>query len=445
MPAVKNKKIYLAGLTCVSCENIIKEEAQSISGIVRVKASVKTQSAEIEYLGDLPWPELKQKIEKMGYGCALEQSQLQAIKKKSATLEQWFYSVLIVLALYLIYLYFQWIGVLSWLDFNPSDINFGAAFMIGIVASLSSCLAVVGGVVISFAAKYQSRGTAWQRNVEPHLLFHVGRLSSFFILGGALGWLGSKISLSTSFFSWLTILVALVLLWLALNILGLLPSLTKFGLSMPKSSFKIWQKLKNSEHKAAPLLLGAFTFFLPCGFTQSMQLFAISSGNFWLGAFTLFLFALGTAPVLFLVGSTTSRFQHLKSIVFEKAIGLLLLVFALYTLSSGLAVRGIYFGSLFQEKGTAVLNQDDQQVIKMGIDYSGYNPSVFYLKKDVPVKWIIDGTQASGCTNQIIVPDLGIQKSLTKGDNIIEFTPKKTGKINFSCWMGMVRGQFIIE
>ncbi len=445
MAEIKNKKIYLSGLTCVSCENIIKEEAQSISGIVTVKASVKTQSADIEYVGNLPWELLKQRIEKLGYRAALEPGVLEKVSHKKATLEQWFYAFLLVLSFYAVYKYLAWIGLLDWLNFQPKDINFGAAFMIGIIASLSTCLAVVGGVVLSFAAKYQSRGNAWQRNVEPHLLFHLGRLVSFFVLGGLLGWLGSKISLSTTFFSWLTILVALILVWLALNILGLLPSLSKFGFSMPKSSFKVWQKLKNSEHQAAPLVLGAFTFFLPCGFTQSMQLFAISSGHFWTGAMTLFLFALGTAPVLFLVGSTTSRFQNLKSVVFEKALGLLILLFALYTLSAGLATKGVVFDLKPAGQQNFVLNQGEQQIVKMAIGYSGYEPSEFVLQKDVPVKWIIDATDMTGCTSQIIVPDLKIRKNLSRGENIIEFTPNQAGKISFSCGMGMVRGKFIVK
>ena len=449
MSEVKTKKIYLAGLTCVSCENIIKEEAQSVSGIVEVRASAKTQTAEIVYVGDLPWGALKNKIEKLGYQAALHPEDLAKAQAKKASPEQWLYAFLIILGLYLVYRYLRWIGLLDWLDFQPKDINFGVALLIGVVASLSTCLAVVGGVVISFAAKYQSRGSAWQRNIEPHLLFHLGRLASFFVLGGFLGWLGSKINLSTSFFSWFTILVALVLLWLALNILGLLPSLSKFGFSMPKSSFKIWQKLKNSEHKAAPLLLGGFTFFLPCGFTQSMQLFAISSGSFWQGAMTLFLFALGTAPILFLVGSTTSRFQHLKSLVFQKAIGLLILLFALYTLTAGLSQYGFNLSVLKNTDNNVKQNQveltNGTQIVRMAENNYGYSPNKFTIQKDVPVKWIIDAQAPYSCASSLIVPKLNIRKNLVLGENVIEFTPKEAGRITFSCGMGMYNGVFNVE
>ena len=45
----------------------------------------------------------------------------------------------------------------------------------------------------------------------------------------------------------------------------------------------------------------------------------------------------------------------------------------------------------------------------------------------------------NSCNNAVVVPSLNIQKTLKSGENIIEFTPKDKD-INFSCWMGMIRG-----
>lgn len=245
--------------------------------------------------------------------------------------------------------------------------------------------------------------------------------------------------------SWFTVFIALVLAWLALNILGFVPSLSTLGIRMPKKSMGTWKKLQQSEHALAPIILGGFTFFLPCGFTQSMQLFAMSSGNFFTGGMTMFLFALGTLPVLLGLGVATTRFKNMNTVVLQKAIGLLVLIFAFYTMSSGLAIKGIDINFWHSKKVGSVVTQSNVQIINMAITYSGYDPSVFKLKKDVPVKWIIDGQQVSGCTNEIIVPDLNIRQSLSPGENIVEFTPTKKGTLSFSCWMGMVRGKFIVE
>lgn len=88
---------------------------------------------------------------------------------------------------------------------------------------------------------------------------------------------------------------------------------------------------------------------------------------------------------------------------------------------------------------TKAILKDGIQVVNITADGNGYTPNVMYVKKDVPVKWIIDGKQINSCNNAIVVPALNIKKQLDNGENIIEFTPKDKG-INFSCWMGMITG-----
>jgi len=79
------------------------------------------------------------------------------------------------------------------------------------------------------------------------------------------------------------------------------------------------------------------------------------------------------------------------------------------------------------------------------VEYSGYNPDVIKIKAGVPVRWEIDGKQITGCTSDIVVPNLKINKKLNSGLNVIEFTAPNKGTLNFSCGMGMVRGKFIVE
>lgn len=441
----QSKEIYISGMTCTSCEVLITDSIkENIKDVTYIKVNHRQGKAEVGHGGkQLPWPKIFDTIKELGYEASFEPIKK---KKQKASLEQWVYSVLLVVSIYLVYRYLQWIGLLNWLEIDTSDINYGASFIIGIVASLSSCLVVVGAVVMSFAAKYQAHGSFYQRNLKPHLLFHIGRLLSFFILGGVLGMIGSWFNISDNFMSWFTVFIALVLFWLSLNILGFVPSLSTLGIRMPKKSMGAWKRLQESEHALAPAILGAFTFFLPCGFTQSMQLFAMSSGSFMTGAMTLFLFALGTSPVLLGLGVATTRFKNMKTVVLQKAIGFIVLFFAFYTLSSGLALKGvdINFWSSAGSSGQAV-SQGDVQVVEMAVTYRGYEPSSIKLIKGVPVRWVIDGQQVSGCTNEIIVPELDIRKKLVQGENIIEFIPTKEGSISFSCWMGMVRGKFIVE
>lgn len=87
----------------------------------------------------------------------------------------------------------------------------------------------------------------------------------------------------------------------------------------------------------------------------------------------------------------------------------------------------------------------DEQVVRMAVEYSGFNPSTIRVKQGILVKWIIDGKQVTGCTNRIVSKDFDINKPLVKGENIVIFTPTQKGTYQFSCWMGMVRGKIIVE
>ncbi|MBU1130809.1 sulfite exporter TauE/SafE family protein [Patescibacteria group bacterium] len=438
------KKIYIDGMTCVSCETIIADKLKGIEGIDEVSVCHKKRIAEFSYKDKEPdLKKIAEKIKELGYQASL--NPFKGKGKQKTTAKQWLYSILIVAGLYLLYRLFSYLGLLSWLNIEATNITYSVAFLIGIVASMSSCLVVVGAVVISFSAKYQTKGSFYQTNIKPHFLFHFGRLATFFILGGFLGIIGGWLNFSSAFIGWFSVVIAVVLAWLGLNILGVLPSLSTIGIRLPKGSMKIWSNLKESEHALAPIILGGFTFFLPCGFTQSMQLFAMSSGSFWTGAITMFLFALGTAPILIGLGITTARFKNTKTAVFQKAVGFIVILFSLYTVSSGFALAGINIDLLNKKVIGATAARNNIQVIEMNVSYGGFSPNVFKIKKGIPVKWLINGQQVSGCTNEIISPSLGIKQKIYPGENIIEFTPDKTGTIGFSCWMGMVRGKFIIE
>jgi uncharacterized protein len=441
----KSKKLFINGMTCVSCESIITDELNNITEVHSVTVCRKNKTADIVYSGDEKpdFDKMLQSVNSLGYKAAFHPHDEEP--KEKASFGQWIGAIAIVGLFYVVYKYLEWIGLLNWIDVDSTDIGFGVAFMIGIVASLSTCLAVVGAVVISFAAKYKSNGNFYQSSVKPHLLFHLGRLITFFVLGGILGVVGSWFGLSTSFMGWFTIVIAIVLIWMGLNLLGFLPNLSTVGLRLPKKTTVLWNRLKQSEHPLAPIILGGFTFFLPCGFTQSMQLFAVSSGSFWTGGFTMMLFALGTVPILISLGIATTRFQHKKTIVWHKVIGMIIIIFAVYTFMTGYALAGINFNSNKVDVNIGQSSSGQVQEIVMDIDYSGFTPSTLRVKKGQSVRWVINGNRVSGCMNEIIVPALDLRKRIQSGKNIIEFTPASAGTIPFSCWMGMVRGKIIVE
>jgi uncharacterized protein len=232
----------------------------------------------------------------------------------------------------------QKMGLVNLIGGSSGDLSLVTVMIIGIVASLSSCMAVVGGLVLSMSATFAQAGD----KVKPQILFHLSRLVSFFILGGVIGVIGSAFTLSRAGNLILGLLVALVMLVMGINLLGIFKFTKRLQPLMPKFISSHAQALSSANHSLTPLLLGVITFFLPCGFTQAMQVYTLSTGSFLAGGITMLAFALGTLPVLALLSFGSSFIRDRKaSGVFYKSAGLVVIMFAIINLLGALAVAGV--------------------------------------------------------------------------------------------------------
>src|SRR3989344_1876038 len=178
-----------------------------------------------------------------------------------------------------------------------------------------------------------------------------------------------------------------------------------------------------------------------------MQLYAMSTGSFSKGALILGVFALGTAPGLLGVGGLTAILKGPFSRYFFKFAGLVVVILALVNISNGYNLtgwRGISFAKNISGDIQNTVIKNDEQLIRMDQNTTGYSPDSFTVKQNIPVKWIITGKDQSSCSNSLIMTAFGIKKGLKLGENIITFTPKETGQFKFSCIMGMYRGTITV-
>ena len=340
-------------------------------------------------------------------------------------------------------------------SFTPgAAMSFGAIFVVGLIAASSSCIAVTGGLLLSSAARFNERYASATRaqKIRPVLIFVLGRIASYAVLGGLLGVVGSALSPSPAVTAVITIVAALYMLIMGLDMLGLAPVwLKRFLPRLPKSLSHRVLDADDKSHPAMPFFLGAGTFFLPCGFTQALQLYALTTGSFAVGATSLLAFALGTAPALIGLGVASASLKGKTGKFFFQFSGALVVVLGLWNIQNGLAIAG-YSGpdqtdnlpgpAAAADPGVVIKN--GVQVVKMKVNSYGYSPERFTIQAGVPVRWEVDGTQAGGCAGVIISRQLGIQKLLESGINVFEFTPDKPGEIKFSCSMGMYRGSFTV-
>ncbi|MSU75182.1 MAG: hypothetical protein EXS55_01565 [Candidatus Magasanikbacteria bacterium] len=336
-----------------------------------------------------------------------------------------------------------------------AGMSLGAIFVIGLVAASSSCIAVTGGLLLSSAAKFNERFQSTKKfgRMRPVLLFIVGRVVGYAVLGGVLGMVGGFLTPSPLITGLITLAAANYMFIMGLDMLGLAPNWLKSRMiHWPKWLGRRVFKLETKEHALAPFFLGAGTFFLPCGFTQALQLYTLTTGSFWTGAASLGVFALGTAPALFTLGLASNALKGKAGKFFFQFSGALVVVLGLWNMQNGLTILGYplnFGGSTTRAAVTSDQNvtiAGNTQVVKMKVDTSsgGYLPSHFTVKAGIPVRWEVDATQAAGCASVLASRQLKLQKFLTPGLNVIEFTPTGQGEIAFNCSMGMYRGSFTV-
>lgn len=435
-------------MTCASCELLLERKLKAIPGITAVKANHKTDTIKITAKENaLPNADvIASVITEAGYSIA--NGTTPTVASVSPDKRKWMEiggSLLVIFALYKL---LQAFDIVSLAPSTSGALSLGGIFVIGLVAGTSSCLAVTGGLLLAIAAKHNElhKADSPTEKFKPLLQFNIGRLVSYYVLGGLVGVLGSAITPSVTVTGYINIVVALVMLYLALTILNIIPK-GSFPLRPPKRLSHWIADLSESRHPAAPLTLGAMTFFLPCGFTQSLQFAALATGNFVMGATIMLMFALGTLPSLLGISAVSAKMKGKHSHMFLRFSGTLVLVLSLFNLQSGFALVGIDTTGTFgnapapQNAGAPAVKGNVQEVAMRVTSY-GYEPSNLTITAGVPVRWTVDGTNAAGCTSVLVIPSLNITKPLVAGGNIIEFTAPNKGQLAFSCSMGMVRGSF---
>lgn len=445
-------KVPIKGMHCRSCELMIEEKLKEIPQIRKVDVDYKISEAVVHFDGNSPDMELiKKAINEAGYEIGQEGKSpiFSSDKQEYINLGVAF---LVLMALYSILKVFG----LTNINLNPSLSNpsWGLILVVGLVAGLSTCMALVGGLSLGLSAKFsENHPTATPaQKFKPHIFFVLGRILSYALLGGILGALGTVLKFSATVNGIITLLVGVVMLVMGLQLINIFPRLNKFKLALPKGisrALGLNRKNKEYSHKNA-MIVGALTFFLPCGFTQAMQLYAISTGSFSSGAIVMGLFALGTAPGLLSIGGVTSLVRGAFKEKFFKVAGLAVIFFALFNLNNGYTLASLNignFGNSNYDQGKIINDpnvtlENGVQVVHMTENTNGYSPNKFSIEKGIPVKWIVDVQAPFSCASTIVMPKLGLQKNLVAGENTIEFTPDTTGNLPFSCSMGMYTGSF---
>ena len=422
---IKRDIIKVYDMTCTSCEGKVQSALKKVNGVLNIMASYSAQQVTVEYDSDICSTEqLKEAIKKAGYST-----------KNSNNIK--FAGFFVVIAAILL------IGN-STAGFDMSSALNNASYMVlFIVGTLTSihCIGMCGGIMLTQSILKEEKSKF--QTVAPAILYNAGRVTSYTIIGAIVGALGSVLSLSLNMKAVLQILAGIFMIIMGLNMAGF-SIFRQLSIKLPWASCSIKKKPK------APFLIGMLNGLIPCGPLQTMQLYALGTGSAINGALSMFVFSLGTVPLMLGFGAISGFLSKGYTKQLLKFSGFLVIILGLIMGNRGLALAGFGLPNISTlTNGTSVSAaqsniskptiENGVQIINMKADNNGYTPNVFYVQKGLPVKWIITGSKLNSCNNAVVIPSLNMQKTLQPGENIIEFTPKDKD-INFSCWMGMIRG-----
>ena len=439
--------IPITGMTCRACEVTIEKRLKSISGVTSVKASTAKGQAVITSSAPIPHDQLRAILKKAGYALGVEQRPW--ITKDRVV---WRDVLLAVVGVGAIVALGYALGGATFLSSLTSSLDGKSLWfiaLIGVTASLSTCMAVVGGLVTSLSATYAANhpNASAAQLLIPNAWFNLGRVVGFTLLGALIGLVGQAISLSGAGLAIAMILVGVVMFILGIKLTEISPQLGSKTLSLPTSLTSWMHSPLGGYRTSVTAGLGALSFFLPCGFTQAVQIFAISTGDPIRAGLVMGIFALGTTPGLMALGAISSLSGSAITKHAMRVIGVVVLAFSLVNIVGGLRSLGLFpgDGGTPGETSTPVAVVDGIQHISTDAK-GGYFPKTQTIQVGVPVEWTITATTLS-CANWINARTLGISDTILVnygGDpSVVTFTVNEPGTYTYTCGMGMYRGQFI--
>jgi sulfite exporter TauE/SafE/copper chaperone CopZ len=438
-------KLAIGGMTCVNCEILVGSRLRAVPGVEGVRVRHAEGSAEIDYRGNLDLAALQRAVAEDGYSVSPWDAHFSGRRGNSARDYAEITGILAILVGIVFAL--QHFGLMPRGFAVSEGMTLGLVFLIGLVASVSSCMAVTGGLLVAAAAAYNdyTPGLTGFQRLKPHPYFNAGRILSYTLLGGAVGAIGSALTLSPEANGFLTITASAIMIVLGLQMLGLLPRVGHFLL--PKSFGQRIHALASTKVAGGAFTLGALTFFLPCGFTQALQLYVLGKGSFAVGALTMLVFALGTLPALLSLSALSSFARGVFQKRFLRFAGAAVVVLGFLNIQYGLVLSGLGSGAkpAVAETDAAIITpvaatqMEGKQVVSMRVVDFNYIPAVFVVKQGIPVEWRIDASEAVGCGLVILAPGLRIRSLLSPvSTSLITFTPRQTGEFQFNCGMGMM-------
>ncbi|MCD6172700.1 MAG: sulfite exporter TauE/SafE family protein [Sulfurimonas sp.] len=217
-------------------------------------------------------------------------------------------------------------------------VNILTIISIAFLGSFGHCIGMCGGIVVAYSTIKIDPNNSKVSQALSHLLYSLGRVLTYSILGAIFGALGGVVVYSNNANAYLLIFAGVVMILAGLSLMGKIKFLTLIEHSFSssplyKNSFK---KVLNSKSNLSFFILGMLNGLLPCGFVYFFAITAASTASPFYGAMVMAIFGLSTIPAMFGLGfltslTTATGFRNMMMSLSSIAV----ILYGVYTIYSG--------------------------------------------------------------------------------------------------------------
>ncbi len=217
-------------------------------------------------------------------------------------------------------------------------VNILTIISIAFLGSFGHCIGMCGGIVVAYSTiKIDPKSSKVSQSVA-HLLYSLGRVLTYSVLGAIFGSLGGVVLFSNNANGGLLIFAGIVMILAGLSLMGKIKFLTLIEHSFSSSSIykNAFKSVLNSKSNLSFFLLGMLNGLLPCGFVYFFAITAASTADPLYGAFVMFIFGVSTIPAMFGVGflssmASATSFRNMMMSLSSIAV----ILYGAYTIYSG--------------------------------------------------------------------------------------------------------------
>lgn len=223
------------------------------------------------------------------------------------------------------------------------EIEYFAIFLVGFLGGFGHCIGMCGGIVLTYTLKIEEndppiRPSYWQ-TIKPQLLYNLGRITTYTLLGQIFGLIGSTLGLILAIRDiqgLLQLFAGSVMILMGIELAGWIPALSSDSFPGVAAFKKLTLTLFNRVNRKNIFILGLILGLLPCGLVYAAGAKAAASQSMIGGMLTMLLFGLGTFPAMFITGLTAHLISNQLRRYFYRIAALMVILLGIIALLRGL-------------------------------------------------------------------------------------------------------------